>query len=139
MDILINPALYNISIFRIFILPYLPEIRAPVIHRWIENITLPDGTKLVSGHNPEFERHVNINSSKIYWSHASLAFLEYYCDYFSLPLQNKIHATCDNKSYVTKINEFISHPYSKLFIHKIKESEAYLAILSFQSTLSSIT
>ena len=28
------------------------------------------------------------------------------------------------------MNEFISHPYSKLFIHKIKESEAYLAIIS---------
>ena len=30
-----------------------------------------------------------------------------------------------------KMNDFISHPYSKLFIHKIKESEAYLAILSY--------
>ena len=28
------------------------------------------------------------------------------------------------------MNEFISHPYYKLFIYKIKESEAYLAILS---------
>ena len=28
------------------------------------------------------------------------------------------------------MNEFITNPYTKLFIHKIKESEAYLAILS---------
>ena len=28
------------------------------------------------------------------------------------------------------MNEFISHPYTKLFVHKIKESKAYLAILS---------
>ena len=27
------------------------------------------------------------------------------------------------------MNEFIYHPYSKLFIHKIKESKAYLASL----------
>ena len=98
---------------------------------WI--IDLPDGTKLVSGHNPEFKRHVDINSyhSEIYGSLASLNFLECYCDYFSLPLHNIIHVSCDNKSYVTKLKEFISHPYSKLFIHKIKESEAYLTILFF--------
>ena len=29
------------------------------------------------------------------------------------------------------MNEFIYHPYSKFFIHKIRESEAYLAMLSF--------
>ena len=34
------------------------------------------------------------------------------------------------KTYVTKMNEFISHPYYKLFIYKIKESEVYPAILS---------
>ena len=28
------------------------------------------------------------------------------------------------------MNQFISYPYSKLFIYKIKESEAYLAVLS---------
>ena len=28
------------------------------------------------------------------------------------------------------MTEFISHPHNKLFIHKIKESKAYLAILS---------
>ena len=97
---------------------------------WI--ITLSDGTKLVSGHNPEFGRHVNIKSyrSEIYSSLASFTFLEFYCDYFSLPFNNTIHTFCDNKSYVTKMNEFISRPYSKLSIHKIKESEAYLAILS---------
>ena len=47
---------------------------------WI--IALPDGTKLVSGHNPESGRHVDINSyhSEIYASLASLTFLECYCD-----------------------------------------------------------
>ena len=97
---------------------------------WI--IALPDGSKLISGHNPEFGRHVDINSyhSEIYASLSSLTFLECFCDYFSLQLLNDIHATCDNKSYVTKMNEFITNPYTKLFIHKIKESEAYLAILS---------
>ena len=49
---------------------------------------------------------------------------------FYLPLKNTIHVTCDSKLYVTKINEFISHQNSKLFIQKIKESEAYLAFLS---------
>ena len=58
---------------------------------------------------------------------------------FSLQLNNDIHATCDNKSYVTKMNEFISYPYTKLFIHKIKESEAYLAILSCLPTNFVIT
>ena len=87
---------------------------------WI--ITLPDETKLVSGHNLEFGRHVDINSyhSEIYASLTSLTFLECYCDYFSLPLHNTIHIYCDNKSYVTKMNESISHSYSKLCIHKIK-------------------
>ena len=93
---------------------------------------MTDVTKLISGHIPEFSRHVDINSyhSEIYASLSSLTLLEYFCDYFSLLLNNAIRATCDNKSYVTKLNEFISHPYNKLFIHKIKESEAYLAILS---------
>jgi len=41
---------------------------------WI--ITLTDGKKLISGHNPEFGTHVDINSyhSKIYASLSSLAF-----------------------------------------------------------------
>ena len=93
---------------------------------------MTDGTKLISGHNPAFGRHVDINSyhSEIYASLSSLTFLECFCDYFSLQLNNVIHATCDNKSYATKLNEFISHPYNKLFIHKIEESEAYLVILS---------
>ena len=72
---------------------------------------------------------INSYHLEIYASLSSLTFLECFCDYFSLPLKNAIHATCDNKSYVTKLNEFISHPYSKLLIHKITESEAYLAIL----------
>ena len=37
------------------------------------------------------------------------------------------------------MNEFISHPYTKLFIHKIKESEAYLSILSCLPTHFVIT
>ena len=51
---------------------------------WI--IVLTDGTKLISGHNPEFGRHVDINSyhSEIYASLSSLTFLECFCDYFSL-------------------------------------------------------
>jgi len=42
---------------------------------WI--IVLTDGTKLISGHNPEFVRHVDINSyhSEIYASLSSLTFL----------------------------------------------------------------
>ena len=98
---------------------------------WI--IVLTDGTKFISEHNPEFGRHMDINSyhSEIYASLSSLTFLDFVCDYFSLPLHNAINANCDNKSYVTKLNEFISHPYNKLFINKIKETEAYLAILSY--------
>ena len=62
---------------------------------WI--IALQDETKLVSGNNPGFGRHVDINSyhSKIYASLVSLVFLEYYCDSFFLPLNNTIHVTCD--------------------------------------------
>ena len=69
---------------------------------WI--IALTDGTKLVSGYNPEFGRHIDINSyhSKIYASLASLTFLDCYCDYFPLQLNNTIHASCDNKSCVSK-------------------------------------
>ena len=54
---------------------------------WI--IALSDGTKLVSGHNPEFGRHIDNNSYhfEIYASVASLTFLECYCDYYSLPLK----------------------------------------------------
>ena len=95
-------------------------------------ITLTDGTNLNSRHDPEFGRHADINSyhSDKCASLASLTFLECYCDYFSLPLKNTIHTTYDSKSYVTKMKEFISYPYSKLYKHKIKESKAYLAILS---------
>ena len=41
-------------------------------------IVLTDGTKLISGHNPEFGRYVDIKSyhSKIYASLSSLTFLE---------------------------------------------------------------
>ena len=69
---------------------------------WI--IVLQDGTKLISGSNLEFGRHIDINlyHSKIYASLASLTIFECYCDCFSLPLNNVIHADCDNKSYVTK-------------------------------------
>ena len=104
-------------------------------------IALTDGTKLISGHNPEFGRHMDINSyhSEIYASLSSLTFLECFCDYFSLQLNNDIHATCDNKLYITKMNEFISHPYTNLFIHKIKKSEAYLTILSCLPTNFVIT
>ena len=76
----------------------------------------------------DFSLIVYIWRSPYYLS--SLTFLECFCYYFSLQLNNAIHASCDNKSYVTKLNEFISHPYNKLCIHKIKELEAYLAIIS---------
>ena len=66
----------------------------------------------------------------MYASLASLTFLECYCDYFSLFLDSAIHTTYDNKSYVAKMSEIVSSPYAKLFIHKIKEHEAYLAILT---------
>ena len=67
-------------------------------------IAIQDGIFLISGNNPEFGRHVVIKSyhSEIYASLASLTIFECYCDYFSLPLNNVIHADCDNKSYVTK-------------------------------------
>ena len=69
---------------------------------WI--IVLQDGTKLISGSNLEFGRHIDINlyHSEIYASLASLTIFECYCDYFSLPLNNVIHVDYDNKSYVTK-------------------------------------
>ena len=96
---------------------------------WI--ISLVDGTSIVSGWNPDFGQINTINSyhSEIYASLVSLTFLEYYCDYFHLQLLDPIEAYCDNKSYVTKYNELQSNAYSKLFIHKIKEHEAYLALL----------
>ena len=85
-------------------------------------IAIQEGFFLISGNNPEFGRHVVIKSyhSEIYASLASLTFLECYCDYFSLLLNNVIHVTYNNKSYVTKMTEFISNPCKKLFIHKIK-------------------
>ena len=55
--------------------------------------------------------------------------MECYCDYFYLQLLNHIEEFCDNKYYVTKYNELQSNAYSKLFIHKLKEHEAYLALL----------
>ena len=47
-------------------------------------IALTDGTKLILGHNPEFGRHVDLNSyhSENYASLSSLTFLECFCDYF---------------------------------------------------------
>ena len=47
-------------------------------------IALTDGTKLILGHNPEFGRHVDINSyhSENYASLSSFTFLECFCDYF---------------------------------------------------------
>ena len=98
---------------------------------WI--ILLQDETKLISGWNPEFERNVDIKSyhSKIYASLELLTFFEFYSDLFSpTPLNNTIHTTCDNKSYVTKIKTFQSNSYSKLIIHKIKEYEPYLSLLA---------
>ena len=41
-----------------------------------------------------------------------------------------IEAFCDNKSYVTKLNELQSNAYSKCFIHKLKGHEAYLVLLN---------
>ena len=55
--------------------------------------------------------------------------MECYFDYFHLQLLNPIEEYCDNKSYVTKYNELQSNAYSKLIIHKIKEHEAYFALL----------
>ena len=84
---------------------------------WI--ISLPDGTIIISSWNPDFGHITNIN---LYHSerYASLAFY-------------------DNKSYVTKFNELKSNEYSKLCIHKIKEYEAYLALLNIPSKYFSIT
>ena len=96
---------------------------------WI--ISIIDGTEIVSGWNPDFGKINTINSyhSEMYASLASLTFLECCCDYFHVQLLNPIKAYYDNKSYVTKYNELQSNAYSKLFIHKIKEHKAYLALL----------
>ena len=82
--------------------------------------------------NPDFGQIDIINSyhSEIYASLACLTFLECFCDYFHLQLLNPIEAYCDNKSYVTKYNELQSNAHSKLFINKLKEHEAYLALLT---------
>ena len=97
--------------------------------RW--TISLSDGTAIVSGWNSDFVQMTDINShhSERYASVASLTFLERYCNNFSLRLLNHIEEFCDNKSYVTKLNELKSNAYYKLLICKIKEHEAYLALL----------
>ena len=56
-------------------------------------------------------------------------FLECYYDYFYLQLLNPTEAFFDSKSYVTKYIELQFNAYSKLFIYKLKEYGAYLALL----------
>ena len=100
---------------------------------WI--ISLTDGTKIISGWNTDIGQITAINSyhSIIYASLASMTFLECYSDYFYLQLLNPIEAFCVNKSYVTKYNELQSNAYSKIFMHKLKEHEAYHALLEIVS------
>ena len=106
---------------------------------WI--ISLSDGIAIVSGWNPDYGQITTINSyhSEINASLASLTFLKCYCNYFNFKILNPIEVFCDNKSYVTKLNELQSNAYSKLFIHKFKEHEAYLVLLNILSKLIHLT
>ena len=103
--------------------------------------SLSDSTATVQDWNTDFGQIDAINSchSEIYASLASLTFLECYCDYFYLRLLNLIEAFCDNKSYVTKLNELQPSAYSKLFIHKLKEHEVYFELLNILPKQSHLT
>ena len=96
---------------------------------WI--ISLTDGTEIISGWNPDFGQItvISLYHSEIYAFLASLTILECYCDYSYLQLLNPIEVFCDNKYYVVKYNELQSNAYSKLFMNKLKEHEAHLALL----------
>ena len=77
--------------------------------------------------------------TEVYASSAGLLFLKNYAGYYSVTVQNKIIALCDNKGHVNKLKYLIDHPKSIAPIHKMNESEALILILQNIPTDFSIT
>ena len=86
---------------------------------------------IASGPIPIYGQQKDIHSyrTEVYASLAVLLFLRYYAEYYSVTVQNKVVAICDNKGYVNKLNYLLDNPKSIASIHKMNESEALILIL----------
>ena len=86
---------------------------------------------IASGPIPIYGQQKDIHSyrTEVYASLAVLLFLRHYAEYYSVTVQNKVVAICDNKGYVNKLKYSLDNPKSIAPIHKMNESEALILIL----------
>ena len=96
---------------------------------------------IASGPLPIYGQQKDIYSyrTEVYASLAGLLFLRHYADYYSVTVQNKVVALCDNKGYVNKLKYLLDNPKSITPIHKMIESEALILILQNVPNNFSIT
>ena len=75
------------------------------------------------------QKNIHSYHTEVYASLTGLLFLKHCADYYSVKVQNKTVALCDNKGYVNKLQYLIGHPKSIAPTHKMNESEALILIL----------
>ena len=96
---------------------------------WI--IALEDGTKIVSGHNPNFGQSDDITSyrTKIYTSLAAALFLYIYSQFYMVGFTNQCKAIFSNPKYVRQFSWLLEDEYHHYRLHKSTEWEALYIIL----------
>ena len=96
---------------------------------WI--ITLECSTYVISGYNPSFDHIYFINSyrAEVYTSLTATLFFHLYSKYYLVPVNNIIHARCDNHAYVKKSTWLLEDNYHQHGLHKNTEAEELSLIL----------
>ena len=91
---------------------------------WI--IALEDGTKIVSGNNPNFGPSEDITSyrTEVYACLASSLFLHLYSQFYMIKIKNKCKAICSNPKYVRQLSWLLEDDYHHHGLHKSTEQEA---------------
>ena len=93
--------------------------------------SLEDGTKIVSGHNPNFGQSEDINSyrTEIYVSLAASLFLHLYSQFYMVEITNKCKGICSNPKYVKQLSWLLEDEYHHHGSHKSTEREILYIIL----------
>ena len=96
---------------------------------WI--IALEDGTKIVSGNNPNFGPSEDITSyrTEVYACLASSLFLHLYSQFYIIEIKNKCKAMCSNPKYVRQLSWLLEDEYHHHGLYKSTEQEAISIIL----------
>ena len=151
MDPVINETLLRKPLNTSLILVHPTKYSSCVFYWWIKRerksggsciITLEYGIHLVSGYNPNFGQISTIGSygAEVYASIAATPFLHFYSTYYSVPVNNKIYALCNNQVYVYKLIWLLEDDYHHYGVHKILNQKHFHSFYIFfsQTSLSNI-